>query len=543
MPHMICRLALVLLTAILPGHAGATLPGPRLDFSAEELRMAQAVAHDPELAAFYGARALAPVFTGPDSAARRDALGTALATAAAHGLPPARYAPDRLDALADAPAGDIAAEVALARTFALWVRDLSAGLLDPRKVDDGIKRRAEGVDVAALLATFAAAQDPDAVLARVAPDDPRYQMLLAALAADNRLLAPPGTPIVPDGAWREGDAGPAVAALRTRLAAVGFDTVPEGAADRLDAGLVKAVAAFQEASGLPFDGIAGPMTLRRLNADHSSHSRDILIALERFRWLPDDLGARHVWVNLPEYRARVIEDGQTVFDTGVVIGRNDPDMRTPEFSDVMEYVVVNPRWNVPRSITVGEYLPRLQRNRHAAAHMDVIDSRGRVVDRGSIDFSRYTAATFPYRMRQKPSEDNALGIVKFIFPNPWNIYLHDTPSKHLFSQTRRAYSHGCIRVGDPVDLARELLRPQSSDPAATFAKALKGGSERYLHLDTPLPVHLVYFTTWPGEDGRLRHFPDVYDRDAAVWEAWQKAVAAPSPLDAATGLETIAASR
>lgn len=539
--HMRRPLAFAALMAILVPAAAAALPAPRLDFSAEDLRMARAVAGDPDLAAFYGTRDLAPVFTGPNGAARRAALRDAVATAPQHGLPADRYAPGRLQALGDTE--DAAAELAMARIFALWVRDVSGGMLQPGKVDGGIKRGNEGADVAALLAAFAAADNPAAVLARAAPDDPRYRMLQTALAGDQHLIAPPGMAKVPDGLWREGADDPAIATLRARLAAVGFDATPAGAASRLDPDLTAAIAAFQDAAGLHSDGVAGPMTLRRLNADHAIASRGLLTALERFRWLPDDLGARHVWVNLPQYRADIIEGGRSVFDTKVVIGRSDPDMRTPEFSDVMEYVVANPRWNVPRSITVNEYLPRLQKNRNAAGHMDIVDSRGRVVPRASIDFNRYTASSFPYRMRQKPSEDNALGIVKFIFPNTWNIYLHDTPSKHLFAQSSRAYSHGCIRVGDPVDLARELLRPQSSDPAATFAAALKGGAERYLHLDTPLPVHLVYFTSWPDADGRIRHFADIYGRDAAFWTAWQAQVAAPSPLDAASGLETLAANR
>ena len=155
-----------------------------------------------------------------------------------------------------------------------------------------------------------------------------------------------------------------------------------------------------------------------------------------------------------------------------------------------------------------------------------------MVARDGIDFSRYTAKNFPYRLRQKPSDDNALGEVKFIFPNPMNIYLHDTPSKGLFGERTRAFSNGCIRVQKPVDLAHVLLEGAAADPAATYAGARKSGRERFLKTE-PLPVHLVYLTTIADEDGTIRHFPDVYGRDDAVWTALQKA----------GGMETLASTR
>ena len=150
---------------------------------------------------------------------------------------------------------------------------------------------------------------------------------------------------------------------------------------------------------------------------------------------------------------------------GRMVGKTDPEMQTPEFSDQMEHLVVNPRWNVPRSIAVKEYLPRLQANRNAASHLDVVDGAGRIGKRANIDFGRYTPATFPYRLRQKSGDDNALGEVKFIFPNPWNIYLHDTPTKGLFGESTRAFSHGCVRIARPAELANALLQGQVDQAA------------------------------------------------------------------------------
>jgi murein L,D-transpeptidase YcbB/YkuD len=203
----------------------------------------------------------------------------------------------------------------------------------------------------------------------------------------------------------------------------------------------------------------------------------------------------------------------------VVIGKNEADRRTPEFSDEMEHMVINPSWGVPRSIVVKEYLPLLRQNPNAVGHLQVVDGRGRVVPRGSVDFS----GSFPYGLRQPPSDENALGKVKFMFPNQYNIYLHDTPSKSLFDKEVRDYSHGCIRVADPFELAHELLSWQTDNAEAEFAAALNSDRETTVKLKESLPVHLVYFTAYPDAKGRMTYRRDIYGRDAALFEALQTA--------------------
>ncbi|MDK8873062.1 L,D-transpeptidase family protein [Paracoccus sp. SSJ] len=502
----------------------AALPAPRLSFSEQEMQLAQQVADHPGLADFYGTNGLKPVFTGAEGAARRAALIEALGQAASHGLPPTRYRQAALRTLDREGADTVEEEIRFARAFADWSRDVSGGILDPRRVEPGIKREVQRPRTGDLLRAFAAAADPVAMLAALPPQDARYEALRQALARQSQLVAPGDAPRVPEGLWREGTSDPAVAALRVRLASVGFAAVPMGSPLTYDGALAQAVAAYQKAAGLPADGVAGPRTVARLNRGTGPEAEAILVALERMRWMRGhDLNARHVWVNLPEFNARIYENGREVFETRVVIGKANREFETPEFSETMKYMVVNPRWNVPRSITVKEYLPRLQANRHAVGHLDVVDGAGNVIARDRIDFRKYSAKTFPYRMRQKPSDDNALGQVKFMFPNPWNIYLHDTPTKHLFNQSSRAYSHGCIRVGRPVDLAHELLKGQVESPEAVFSKALKSGRETYLNLRPPVPVHLVYFTAFPDESGQIRRFPDIYGRDALVHAALVKA--------------------
>jgi murein L,D-transpeptidase YcbB/YkuD len=286
-----------------------------------------------------------------------------------------------------------------------------------------------------------------------------------------------------------------------------------------DKAMRSAVQAFQLAHGLPSDGVAGPATIVEINRSPEDRLKSVIVAMERERWMDLDRDVRHIWVNQPDFTARIVDGGRTVFRTRVVIGKDVPDQRSPEFSDEMEHMVINPSWGVPRSITVKEYLPLLQRNRNAVGHLQVIDGNGRVVPRGAVNFAGYTAKNFPFALRQPPSDGNALGKVKFMFPNTYNIYLHDTPSKSLFAHDVRAYSHGCIRVADPFDLAHALLSVQSKAAEDEFDAHLRTGDETMVKLLTPVPVHLVYFTAYPEAKGRMGYRRDVYGRDALLWDA------------------------
>ncbi|WP_158247991.1 murein L,D-transpeptidase [Paracoccus sp. SY] len=501
--------------------AVAVAAAPRLEFSPQDMALAEKAAAVPDLAAYYGSHGLRPIFMGERAGELREALRDAIATAPQHGIPAGRYTTAALAA----DAHDAATEVGQARVLVRYMRDMTGGMVRPASVDPLIKRKVGRPPIDRLIRDFTQAPDPRRFLLDLQPRHPAYLALQRALTVPKTLAVPADLPRVPEGLWRTGMRGDGIVPLRARLGSIGFDAT---ASDPLayDAALADAVARYQAAVGLPSDGVAGPKTIRHLNGDvpDDAGSRAIVVALERMRWMgSEDLDARHVWVNIPEYTARIMENGTEVFRTRVVVGHPDHDRQTPEFSDEIEYVVANPRWNVPRSITVKEYLPKLQANRHAVSHLDVVDGNGNVIARDRIDFGRYTAANFPYRMRQKPSDDNALGLVKFIFPNPWNIYLHDTPTKHLFGNAMRAHSHGCIRIGDPFDLAYALLSRQTDDPKAMFHRALDRGNEAWLKLTPFVPVHLVYFTAFPDADGTIRRFEDVYGRDAALYDAIQKA--------------------
>jgi murein L,D-transpeptidase YcbB/YkuD len=310
--------------------------------------------------------------------------------------------------------------------------------------------------------------------------------------------------------------------LRDRLIRMGY--LGRTATQDYDGGVQKAVQQFQIDNGVTPDGVAGEGTIALLNLDPSDRLKSVVVAMERLRWMNGlQLGKRHIWVNLPDFSAKIVDDGKVTFETVTVVGMNQPDRRSPEFSDQMEFMVINPTWNVPRSITVKEYLPMLQRNPQAVGHLKIVDRRGRVVDRASADFSQYTARNFPFSISQPPSDGNALGLVKFMFPNKWNIYLHDTPSKSLFGKEIRAFSHGCIRLGQPFDFAYALLAPQSTDPVAEFKAHLKTRAENSLPLKEPVPVHLVYFTAWPTAKGQIEYRRDVYGRDGRIFDALEKA--------------------
>jgi L,D-transpeptidase YcbB len=509
--------ALVLSLALLPMTAQAQP-------TAFSQSLAAAASDEAVIAEWYARTGYEPLWTGADDVERRAALLAALSTAADHGLPVQRYDARALaDALRAAETeGDRGRlEVALTRAYLAFARDLTSGALEPKEVDPGILREIDRIDPKTLLSRISAG-DPEAVLTWLVPKTPAYISLMKAkFTLEAQVLA---------GGWGEplaltplepGETGPGVVALRDRLMRMGY-LAPTATAS-FDRTLQSAVMAFQQSHGLTADGRAGEGTLAEINVPPEERLKSVIVAMERERWLDPDLGARHIWVNLPDFKAKIIEDGRTVFETRVVIGKNVPDQRSPEFSDEMEHMVINPSWGVPRSIIVKEYLPLLQQNPNAVGHLQVIDGRGRVVPRGSVDFAAYSARSFPFGLRQPPSDGNALGLVKFMFPNPYNIYLHDTPSKSLFDNEVRAYSHGCIRVADPFDLAYALLALQTPDPKGLFKAHLDTGNETTVPLEKSVPVHLVYFTAYPDAKGVIGYRRDVYGRDAALYRALEEA--------------------
>lgn len=481
-------------------------------------------ASDAAIAGFYAARGHAPVWTVPGAEPLRAALFSALSRADSHGLPVARY-----DAAALASAFRMARtegdrgrlEYAMTRAFLDYAHDLQGGALQPHALLSSVKHQPQRLAPQTHLEALARG-DVAGWLAALVPQGTAYaQLMRTRLDLQAQIASGGWGPEVAGENLKPGQSGPTVVALRDRLVAMGYMAI--SATRDYDDSLRRAVQRFQLAHGLEANGIAGASTLRALNVPPEERMKAIVVALERERWLNTDRGARHIWVNLTDFTARIVDHGRVTFSTRAVIGKDVPDQQSPEFSDEMELVVINPSWSVPRSITVKEYLPLMQRNPNAAGHLQLVDSRGRVVSRGSVNFGAYSAKTFPFSMRQPPSSGNALGLVKFLFPNEWNIYLHDTPSKSLFDHEVRAYSHGCIRLGDPFDFAYEVLAGQVDDPRGYFHDVLATGNETGVRLDKHIPIHITYFTAFPDAKGRMNYRADIYGRDAVIWQALQAA--------------------
>ncbi|WP_068112458.1 L,D-transpeptidase family protein [Tropicimonas marinistellae] len=495
---------------------------------AQDMAFKQAVAEaavgNEVLATFYRTRDYKPLFTGAKDKRRRSALIRALDSADAHGLPARRYDPEALKsafASAKSPRDRGRAEVLAARMFLQYSTDIQSGAMTPRRIDSDIVRVIPRRDPLLQLQAFSKSS-PSGFLKALPPKTPQYNGLLAEKMRLEKALEKGGWgPQVGGSVVKPGQSGAQVVALRNRLIAMGY--MKRSASQSYDGTLQKAVQAFQIDHGLAPDGVAGEGTLKAVNVSPQVRLSQVIVAMERERWTNIPKGKRHVLVNIPEYTARIIDNGKETFSTRVVVGKNQSGQRTPEFSDTMEFMVINPTWNVPRSITIKEYLPQLQKNPNAVSHLRVVDSKGRTISRNSVNFSQYTAATFPYRLKQPPSQGNALGQVKFMFPNPYNIYLHDTPSKSLFARDRRAFSHGCVRVADPFDFAHALLARQTKDPEGLFQSRLNGGAESRLDLAEPVPVHLQYRTAFVTPKGRINYRSDIYGRDAKIWAAMKQA--------------------
>lgn len=488
--------------------------------------VAEAAARDEDIAAFYRSTNYAPLWTGPSDQhrARRAQLMAAISTADDHGLSIARYDPQGLMGTLSAVQSSRDrgfAEVEMSRVFLQYARDIQTGMLIPNRVDSRIVRDVPYRDRTAYLTGLAEAK-PAAFFRALPPRSLEYNALLKEKIAMQRLLDAGGWgPTVPAKSLEPGDSGNAVIALRNRLMAM--DYLGRSNTQTYDKAITDAVHEFQVAHGLNADGVAGAATMAQINTTVAKRLQSVFVALERERWFNTERGKRHILVNIPDFTAKVVDDGKVTFQTRSVVGARTEDRPTPEFSDVMEHMVINPSWYVPRSIVTKEYLPALRRNPNAVRHIQITDRRGRVVNRGAANFSKYSARNFPYAMRQPPGPRNALGLVKFMFPNKHNIYLHDTPQKSLFSRDVRAFSHGCVRLNDPFDFAYTLLAAQEDDPKGYFQRVLKSGRETKVLLDQPVPVHIIYRTAVTNARGHTEYRADIYGRDARIWDALSKA--------------------
>ncbi len=320
---------------------------------------------------------------------------------------------------------------------------------------------------------------------------------------------------------KPGDKDPRVGALRARLAITGEYQETQEPADPLqyDPALVESVQRFQAANSLEDDGVVGPATIKVLNATPEDRIQQLRVNLERARWILRDVGNELVLVNIAGFYLRLVLDGKPVWKTRVVVGKTYH--KTPVFTENMKTIVFNPDWSLPRSIVRGEKFAKMSRNPGyvAANDYELRDGSGKRVNPQTINWASYSAKTFPYGMVQKPGPKNALGIVKFLFPNKYAVYLHDTPSRQLFGKAARTFSHGCIRVEDPLKLAELILANRKGWDRTKIDALVATGKTQYVKVEPELPVLLLYWTADPTFDGGAHFYPDIYGRDARLLKA------------------------
>jgi murein L,D-transpeptidase YcbB/YkuD len=455
---------------------------------------------------FYAARQDRPIWMDgdrPTEAGRR--LVEALAEARRDGLDPSRYDPRRLlkpgEAVAAPASSEIAnaanaidpeVEVGLTAAFLRYASDLAQGRLGPLSMPFWCPS-VRPLDLSLLLARAAEGR-PDRVLAAVRPSHPQYEALREALVRYRALAEQDDVgPALPEHlALRLGARDPAVRTLRARLRLEG-DLGPSetGTADVFDRTLALALRRFEARHGLAVDGVLDPDTLAVLRTPLAERLAQIELNLERWRWLAPAAQGRSVLVNIPTFELHAYEEGHESLAMRVVTGRGDSP--TPVFSQAMTAIVFRPYWNVPPTIALTETMPAVLRD------PDYLRRMGLEVVRGGF--------------RQRPGPGNALGLVKFLLPNPFNVYLHDTPSESLFARTRRTFSHGCVRLEKPEELARWVLKREPGWTPARIASAMRAGPERGVALPEAIPVTIAYFTVWVDAGGAVQFRPDVYGHD------------------------------
>ncbi len=506
-----------------------------------------ATAHKPVKVPLAAQKAVDNLYAAPDAPLLWFAAGrptasalralAELTTAETRGLDPADYELPALRELLTSPTAPAdpqalrALEQRLSRTVAHLVADLHAGRIAPREVGHDLDAPHAALDLSVAVRALAGARDPKAVLDDFEPGFQHYDLLKAALrryrelALDTTLT---NLPPLPTRTVKPGESYAGAAALRRLLTALG--DLPSGAAaaddTTIDATLTEALRKFQDRHGVNIDGALGAATFRLLTTPLTRRVRQIEYSLERARWLPPRLDSPPILVNIPQFRlfafSTASDREDTLLQMKVVVGKIYPRNNTPVFAADLRYIVLRPYWDVPRSILRDELLPRIEANTAwlAANNFEIVAGAG---DDGKVaaatpdNIAALRAGTL--RLRQKPGGGNALGVAKFLFPNSHNVYLHGTTAQGLFAEARRAFSHGCIRVEDPLRLAEFVLRNDPNWNRAALDAAAMNSTSRRINLATPVRVFIMYATAIATEAGNVLFFEDIYGHDAKLGAA------------------------
>ena len=469
---------------------------------------------------FYTERAYKPAWSmGGRPTHQVDELRQVVAATFAHGLDPSDYHQEALDGFNNQLEAISATDLELLATSAYLglASHLLSGRVDPVQLDKDWQVERKAIDLVAHLEQALADGRIGASLTELLPQQAGYRRLVEQLAG---LRMQPDWPVVPAGSRLEvGSADERVVALRARLAAAGLLEDNELTDATFDSAVAAAVKSFQQRHGLEDDGVVGNVTLQELNTGRHQRIQQIMVNLERWRWQPNDLGRRHLRVNIAAYHLEAWQDGSRRLDMKVIVGKDY--RRTPVFSEQLRYLVLNPRWVVPRRIAVEDKLPLFRKDPASisARGFDIYQGwadNQLPIDPATIDWGNLSARSFPYRLVQRSGPQNALGRIKFMLPNRFDVYLHDTPDRHLFERNDRNFSSGCIRVHRPLELAEWVLDETPGWSRSEIDRALATKKEKTVNLQATIPVHIQYTTAWVDDAGQLQLRRDAYGRDKAV---------------------------
>ena len=445
-----------------------------------------------------------------------------LADAEDDGLNPADYPIDALIDFRDSLDGDdpqaaAEAELFFSAFFVAYATDLKIGRVTPQKVDPRLFRNRKTVDVLRVLTDLKQQRDMGKFLSAFETRNPHYRALKKMLALYQTVADTQTWPAIELGApINPGGSDSRIPAIRSLLSYMGDYDGPESQSRVYDERTVAAMKHFQTRHGLEAKGVIAKQTLIALNVPPDHRARQIMLNMERWRWMPENLGDLHFMVNLAGFELQEVQANQVEDRMNVVVGAVAT--QTPEFSDEMEYIEINPTWTVPYSIATKEMLPKLRTSPLAYAEDFDLFMNGKIVSWGVQNWKAYGPGNFPFTFRQRPGATNALGKVKFMLPNPHNIYLHDTPAKDKFLSTSRAFSHGCIRLSRPMDLAYRILGEEVGWSKAKIDATITRGLTTQVPLPRKIPVHLIYSTAFFGTNG-IEFRPDVYGRDRKLYAA------------------------
>ncbi|WP_373080630.1 murein L,D-transpeptidase [Zhongshania sp.] len=474
-------------------------------------------------------------FSGNTLSSQGRVLLSSIEASQREGLLPADYHSVKLQTLLNTTprATEIAAfDILLSDAFLSLASHLQSGKVDPLTLSAEWEANRRHSNLLALLERVTNGGDVANALDSLRPKQSRYYRLKIALTKMEALSNTPWQrPLAEAAILKPNTSDSRVPIIAERLkvwgdltgAFSGSNTSGDGEQSQIyTESLAEGVKVFQRRHGLEPDGIIGRETIKALNISPKERAQQIVVNMERWRWLAADLGDKHLLVNIAAFELKIIDHNETVFVKPVVVGRNY--RKTPVFSNKIRYLVLNPTWTVPYKLAVQDKLPDIQKDPGYLNRLGIRVFRGdspEAIDPYTIHWNEITKRNFPFRLVQGPGPQNALGQVKFMFPNPHDVYLHDTPSRELFKKAERAFSSGCIRVSDPLELAEFLLRDQGWDSDRIAASIAKGVTET-VSLKTPLPIHIEYWTAWVDRQGVLNFRNDIYERDQPLWQALNK---------------------